>query len=84
MNQIVEVQKPGLNPTLRPYQVQAVRWMMELERGLPVAEGDLQQRSEVLFDRVTTHDGQTIFFNRYAGIFLLEPPVLPPLPQLRL
>ena len=81
MNQSIEIQRPGLNPTLRPYQVQAVKWMMELERGLPVAEADLQQRSDVLFDRVATHDGQVIFFNRYTGTFLKERPHLPPLPN---
>ena len=80
MGQAIDVQKPGLNPTLRPYQIAAVKWMMERERGLLVADSEIRQKNDVLFDHVLTHDKKTLAYNRWAGTFHLEKPELPPLP----
>ncbi|XP_019628191.1 PREDICTED: E3 ubiquitin-protein ligase SHPRH-like [Branchiostoma belcheri] len=64
-----------LVPSLRPYQKEAVLWMLEMEQ----FGADLQQKSRgqaaelhLLWREVEMPDGQTLFFNSYTGSLCKE------------
>ncbi|XP_078699866.1 LOW QUALITY PROTEIN: E3 ubiquitin-protein ligase SHPRH-like [Branchiostoma floridae x Branchiostoma belcheri] len=71
----LDPQHPLLVPSLRPYQKEAVLWMLEMEQ----FGADLQQKSReradelhLLWREVQMPDGQTLFFNSYTGSLCKE------------
>ncbi|KAI8498455.1 hypothetical protein Bbelb_236570 [Branchiostoma belcheri] len=71
----LDPQHPLLVPSLRPYQKEAVLWMLEMEQ----FGADLQQKSRgqaaelhLLWREVQMPDGQTLLFNSYTGSLCRE------------
>ncbi|CAH1233506.1 SHPRH [Branchiostoma lanceolatum] len=64
-----------LVPSLRPYQKEAVLWMLEMEQyGTDLQRESRAQADELhlLWREVQMPDGQTLFFNRYTGSLCKE------------
>ncbi|XP_045197702.2 E3 ubiquitin-protein ligase SHPRH-like isoform X2 [Mercenaria mercenaria] len=73
------IQHPDLLPRLRPYQQQAITWMLEKERHVQVKDSS-EDDLHILYKKIVTMDGQTLYFHKYAGVCLLERPCCVPAP----
>lgn len=60
----VDPQHAELIPMLRPYQKDAVRWMLFREMERP----DLRSIPHPLYDEVELPEGKQYFYNRYGGL----------------
>jgi len=80
----VNPQHISLLPKLRPYQTQAVKWMLGQERYLSNLDQNLEAEDSdqihPLYEEVTTHDGTTLYYNRTAGYLLKKKPLYKPSP----
>ncbi|KAM4866183.1 E3 ubiquitin-protein ligase SHPRH isoform 2-T2 [Thomomys bottae] len=68
----VDVQHPALTPVLRPYQRDAVNWMLQQEhlRSTPAGENSLH----CLWREIVTSEGQKLYYNPYTGCIIREYP----------
>ncbi|KAM9316735.1 E3 ubiquitin-protein ligase SHPRH-like [Gastrophryne carolinensis] len=71
-----DVQHPALIPVLRPYQNDAVNWMLQREnyKGLVSNENTLHS----LWKEVNTLDGKKIYYNPFIGSIIREYPTATP------
>ncbi|KAJ8921378.1 hypothetical protein NQ315_002994 [Exocentrus adspersus] len=69
-----EIEHPFLRPKLRPYQQQAVRWMLHREAMI----GDKIDELHPLYTTVVLKSGLTVYYNKYTGYLDIEKPVVPP------
>ncbi|XP_072265386.1 E3 ubiquitin-protein ligase SHPRH isoform X2 [Pyxicephalus adspersus] len=67
-----DVQHPALIPVLRPYQNDAVNWMLERENYKNVASSE--NSLHALWREVTTLDGVKIYYNPFSGSIIREYP----------
>ncbi|KAF6365312.1 SNF2 histone linker PHD RING helicase [Rhinolophus ferrumequinum] len=72
----VDVQHPALIPVLRPYQREAVNWMLQQEhfRSTPASENALH----FLWREIVTSDGLKLYYNPYTGCIIREYPAAGP------
>ncbi|XP_072354546.1 E3 ubiquitin-protein ligase SHPRH isoform X2 [Scyliorhinus torazame] len=71
---IENVQHPLLVPTLRPYQCQAVSWMLQREEysaGCSSSKNSLH----LLWKEITTKDEKKLYYNLYTGCIIRERPL---------
>ncbi|XP_008052650.2 E3 ubiquitin-protein ligase SHPRH, partial [Carlito syrichta] len=68
----VDVQHPALTPVLRPYQSEAVNWMLQQEhfRSTPAGESGLH----FLWREIVTPEGLKLYYNPYTGCIIREYP----------
>ncbi|XP_023567977.1 E3 ubiquitin-protein ligase SHPRH isoform X3 [Octodon degus] len=68
----VDVQHPALTPVLRPYQREAVNWMLQQERfrSAPTDESSLH----FLWREIITPEGLKLYYNPYTGCIIREYP----------
>ncbi|XP_023050535.1 E3 ubiquitin-protein ligase SHPRH isoform X1 [Piliocolobus tephrosceles] len=68
----VDVQHPALIPVLRPYQREAVNWMLQQEcfRSSPATESALH----FLWREIVTSEGLKLYYNPYTGCIIREYP----------
>ncbi|XP_076782966.1 E3 ubiquitin-protein ligase SHPRH isoform X1 [Arvicanthis niloticus] len=68
----VDVQHPALIPVLRPYQREAVNWMLQQEqfRSTPVGDNSLH----FLWREIVTPDGLKLYYNPYTGCIIRDFP----------
>ena len=68
----VDVQHPALIPVLRPYQREAVNWMLQQEqfRSAPPADNSLH----FLWREIVTPDGLKLYYNPYTGCIIRDFP----------
>ncbi|KAI5193916.1 E3 ubiquitin-protein ligase SHPRH [Manis pentadactyla] len=69
----VDVQHPALMPVLRPYQREAVSWMLQQEhfcRSVPAGENALH----LLWREIVTSEGLKLYYNPYTGCIMREYP----------
>ncbi|XP_037376430.1 E3 ubiquitin-protein ligase SHPRH isoform X2 [Talpa occidentalis] len=68
----VDVQHPALNPVLRPYQREAVSWMLQQEqfKSVPASENALH----FLWREIVTSEGLKLYYNPYTGCIIREYP----------
>ncbi|XP_051502358.1 E3 ubiquitin-protein ligase SHPRH isoform X3 [Myxocyprinus asiaticus] len=71
--QSFDVQHPGLIPVLRPYQSQAVNWMLSREKYKSISSKE--QRLHFLWREVVTICGKKLFYNPYTGCLIREFPL---------
>uniref|UniRef100_A0A8B9PF67 E3 ubiquitin-protein ligase SHPRH n=1 Tax=Apteryx owenii TaxID=8824 RepID=A0A8B9PF67_APTOW len=71
-----DVQHPALIPILRPYQSEAVNWMLHRENFIstPSSENALH----FLWREVITPDGAKIYYNPFTGCIIREYPIAGP------
>ncbi|XP_025956058.2 E3 ubiquitin-protein ligase SHPRH isoform X2 [Dromaius novaehollandiae] len=71
-----DVQHPALIPILRPYQSEAVNWMLHRENFIstPSSENTLH----FLWREVITPDGAKIYYNPFTGCIIREYPIAGP------
>lgn len=67
-----DVQHPALIPVLRPYQNDAVNWMLERENYKNVASNE--NSLHALWREITTLDGVKIYYNPFSGSIIQEYP----------
>ena len=65
LNSVIQV-KSCLKPTLRPYQMRAIKWMLGRERGEHAFNAD---EIHPIFAQIENSVGQRIYFHRYSGLF---------------
>uniref|UniRef100_A0A8C1FZL9 SNF2 histone linker PHD RING helicase n=1 Tax=Cyprinus carpio TaxID=7962 RepID=A0A8C1FZL9_CYPCA len=70
--QSFDVQHPGLIPVLRPYQSQAVNWMLRREN---VCFSCTEQRLHFLWREMVSICGKKLFYNPYIGCLIREFPL---------
>ncbi|XP_054990476.1 E3 ubiquitin-protein ligase SHPRH [Sorex araneus] len=68
----VDVQHPALIPVLRPYQRDAVKWMLQQEhfRSTPTSENSLHY----LWREIVTPENLKLYYNPYTGCIIREYP----------
>ncbi|XP_031236244.1 E3 ubiquitin-protein ligase SHPRH isoform X3 [Mastomys coucha] len=68
----VDVQHPALIPVLRPYQREAVNWMLQQEqfRSTPAGDNSLH----FLWREIVTPDGLKLYYNPYTGCIIRDFP----------
>ncbi|XP_035943618.1 E3 ubiquitin-protein ligase SHPRH isoform X2 [Halichoerus grypus] len=68
----VDVQHPALIPVLRPYQREAVNWMLQQEhfRSTPTSENALH----FLWREIVTSEGLKLYYNPYTGCIIRDYP----------
>ncbi|XP_050989525.1 E3 ubiquitin-protein ligase SHPRH [Labeo rohita] len=71
--QSFDVQHPGLIPVLRPYQSQAVNWMLRREKYQ--SSSSQEQRLHFLWREMVTICGKKLFYNPYTGCLIREFPL---------
>ncbi|NXU47440.1 SHPRH ligase, partial [Turnix velox] len=69
-----DVQHPALIPILRPYQSEAVNWMLNREKLSSTSKNALH----FLWREVTTLDGVKIYYNPFTGCIICEYPIAGP------
>ncbi|NXY69191.1 SHPRH ligase, partial [Glareola pratincola] len=72
-----DVQHPALIPILRPYQSDAVNWMLHREN-LTGSGKYLENALHFLWREVTTLDGVKIYYNPFTGCIIRECPIAGP------
>ncbi|XP_063230328.1 E3 ubiquitin-protein ligase SHPRH isoform X2 [Bacillus rossius redtenbacheri] len=72
------VEHEDLKPKLRPYQVQAVSWMLSRESQSPKTEA--QEEVHCLYAELRLPDGKLVYYNKCLGHILLQKPVSKPPP----
>ncbi|KAL3881583.1 hypothetical protein ACJMK2_028004 [Sinanodonta woodiana] len=60
----VTVQHPALQPILRPYQCEAIKWMLQKEK---MADDKSDSFLHSLYQEVLMPDGKNLFYNKHAG-----------------
>ncbi|NWH56760.1 SHPRH ligase, partial [Geococcyx californianus] len=70
-----DVQHPALIPILRPYQSEAVNWMLHREK---LASAPSKNSLHFLWREVTTLDGVKIYYNPFTGCIIREYPIAGP------
>ncbi|NWR73218.1 SHPRH ligase, partial [Centropus unirufus] len=70
-----DVQHPALIPILRPYQSEAVNWMLHREK---VASTPSKNALHFLWREVVALDGVKIYYNPFTGCIIREYPVAGP------
>ncbi|KAF1505203.1 E3 ubiquitin-protein ligase SHPRH, partial [Eudyptula minor novaehollandiae] len=70
-----DVQHPALIPILRPYQSEAVNWMLHRENLTSTPSKDALH---FLWREVTTLDGVKIYYNPFTGCIIREYPIAGP------
>lgn len=70
----INVQHPGLLPRLRPYQKEAVLWMLSREKYNQQNDDCPRESLDHLFQELDLADGKTLFYNWNTGILLREMP----------
>ncbi|XP_067876277.1 E3 ubiquitin-protein ligase SHPRH [Heterodontus francisci] len=68
------VQHPLLIPALRPYQCQAVSWMLQREQ-CSVGPSTSKNALHLLWKEVTTKDEKKLYYNPYTGCIIREHPL---------
>ncbi|TRY83450.1 hypothetical protein DNTS_016202 [Danionella cerebrum] len=71
--QSFDVQHPGLIPVLRPYQRQAVNWMLRREKYQ--SNSPREPRLHFLWREMVTVCGKKLFYNPYTGCVIRECPL---------
>ncbi|KAJ3664999.1 hypothetical protein Zmor_000523 [Zophobas morio] len=66
------VQHPRLKPQLRPYQEDAVRWMLQQERKTDAPEGELHP----LYTVIKLESGLDIYYDKYSGYVDITKPTI--------
>ncbi|XP_067840174.1 E3 ubiquitin-protein ligase SHPRH [Heptranchias perlo] len=69
-----KVQHPLLVPTLRPYQCQAVSWMLQREQ-YNAGPSSSKNALHLLWKEVTTKDEKKLYYNPYTGCIIRERPL---------
>ncbi|NWW47123.1 SHPRH ligase, partial [Pedionomus torquatus] len=72
-----DVQHPALIPILRPYQREAVNWMLHREN-LTSSGEYMENALHFLWREVITLDGVKIYYNPYTGCIIREYPIAGP------
>ncbi|NXX77199.1 SHPRH ligase, partial [Urocolius indicus] len=75
-----DVQHPALIPILRPYQSEAVNWMLQRENfaSTPSAGKYMENELHFLWREVITLDGVKIYYNPFTGCIIREYPIAGP------
>ncbi|KAK2114459.1 hypothetical protein P7K49_008725 [Saguinus oedipus] len=69
----VDVQHPALIPVLRPYQREAVNWMLQQEP-VEVVRSDSESVLHYLWREIVTSEGLKLYYNPYTGCIIREYP----------
>ncbi len=73
----IDPQHRSLLPELRPYQKDAVKWMVHQEK---INQDTPTDEMHPLYQEVTTQDGKTLYYNRHGGFLVKDKPKAFPLP----
>ncbi|XP_044258765.1 E3 ubiquitin-protein ligase SHPRH [Tribolium madens] len=69
-----DVQDSRLKPQLRPYQADAVRWMLNREKKLDETQDELHP----LYSVIKLKSGREIYFDKYSGYVDIKKPIIDP------